>query len=135
MNIDTKNVSVKELKQFGLISSVIVIGLFGLLLPWLFNHSLPIWPWIMAIILTVWAISVPATLKPVYRIWMAIGIILGWINTRIILGILFFVVFLPAGLILRALGKDPMMRKLDKSSISYRVNNTPVDNKHVERPY
>ncbi|RUM94042.1 MAG: sxtJ [Thiothrix sp.] len=135
MKIDTKNVTKKELREFGLITSAILVVLFGLLLPWLFEHALPLWPWIVAAVLALWALIAPATLKPVYRGWMAIGAVLGWINTRIILGIMFFLIFLPVGLILKLFGKDLMARKLDKALKTYRIENIPSENKHVERPY
>jgi len=37
---------------------------------------------------------------------VALGHVLGWINARIILGIVFFVVVMPIGLVMRLFGKD-----------------------------
>jgi len=125
----------KELREFGLVTGAIVVALFGLLLPWLFDHGLPRWPWIVAGVLWAWALLLPASLLPVYKGWMAIGHVLGWINTRIILGIMFYLMFLPAGLIMRLLGKDPMARSVDKSHATYRVRHEPRKKDHVERPY
>ena len=135
MNKQTQQPGKKELREFGLITGAIAAVLFGLLLPWLFDHKLPLWPWIVAGVLWAWALLLPASLQPVYRGWMAIGHVLGWINTRIILGIMFFIVFLPAGLIMRLLGKDPMARKIDKSQTTYRVTHARPKKDHVERPY
>ena len=125
----------KTLREFGLITGGIFVGLFGLLLPWLFDHNFPQWPWIIACILWVWALLLPATLSPVYRVWMTIGHGLGWVNTRIILGIMFYIVFLPVGLLLKLAGKDPLTRNIDKSINTYRVNNITRNKNHVERPY
>ncbi len=85
MTNQTQQPNKKELREFGFITGAIAAVLFGLLLPWLFDHELPRWPWIVAGILWVWALLLPTTLLPVYRGWIAIGHVLGWINTRIIL--------------------------------------------------
>ncbi|MDH5413444.1 MAG: SxtJ family membrane protein, partial [Flavobacteriaceae bacterium] len=92
-------------------------------------------PWIIAGILWVWALLLPSTLNLVYRGWMAIGHVLGWINTRIILGIMFYIIFLPVGLLLKLAGKDPMARTITKSQNTYRVIHPVPKKNHVERPY
>jgi len=51
-------------------------------------------------------------LDPVYRVWMRLGEVLARINTVIILGITFFVVVTPIGLIKRLTGGDPLDRKM-----------------------
>lgn len=135
MKSEPKIVDNKTLREFGLITGSILVGLFGLIFPWIFEHNFPKWPWIIAGILWVWALALPATLNPVYRGWMAIGHVLGWINTRIILGIMFYIIFFPVGLLLKIFGKDPMARKIIKSQKSYRVIHSIPKNNHVERPY
>lgn len=125
----------KELRQFGLVTGAIAAVLFGLLLPWLFDHRVPLWPWIVAALLWIAALAVPARLLIVYRGWMAVGHALGWINTRIILGVMFYCLFLPVGLLMRLSGKDPMERRLDRSRETYRVNRETPGKDHVERPY
>ena len=133
--IQSNQPSSKELREFGLVTGAITLLLFVLLLPLLFNHGLPIWPWIVAAVLCVWALLLPASLLPLYRGWIAIGHLLGWINTRIILGILFYFLFLPVGVVLKLLGKDPMARKIDKTLKTYRVKHVQPKKNHVERPY
>jgi hypothetical protein len=125
----------KELREFGLITGAIVAVLFGLLLPWLLDNALPLWPWILAAVLWAWAMLLPASLAPIYRGWLAFGHVMGWINTRIILGIMFYLLFLPVGLLMRLLGKDPMARSMDKTKVSYRVTHSSRNKDHVERPY
>lgn len=125
----------KELRKFGLVGGGMTAGVFGLVLPLLFGHTFPAWPWIAAAVLSAWAVTAPATLKPVYHVWMTIGHVLGWINTRIILGIMFFLIILPVGLLKRLTGRDPMERSLIRDQKSYRVNSPVRDRKHMERPY
>ncbi len=124
----------KGLRDFGLTTGAIIVGLFGLLFPWLFDRPFPVWPWVVATVLALWALTLPNTLRPVYRGWMAVGHVLGWVNTRIILAVLFYLVFLPAGMIMRILGKDPMARKFTTDK-SYRVPSTEYPANHFERPY
>lgn len=125
----------KELRNFGLITGALTPVFFGLLLPWIFGHSFPKWPWIVGAILIVLGLALPKILMPVYKIWMTIGHYLGWINTRIILSIMFYLIILPVGTVRRLLGKDSMSRSFNKDQQSYRVTSTIQDKNHVERPY
>lgn len=125
----------KELRNFGFVTGGITPVVFGLLLPWLFNHDFPKWPWIIGAVLVIWGLAIPLTLKPVYHVWMTIGLCLGWINTRIILSIMFYLIILPVGVVMRMFGKDPMARKITKNQKSYRITSSDPDKTHVERPY
>ena len=125
----------KSMRRFGLVSGAIVVGLFGLLLPWLFGRSFPWWPWVVSGVVWGWALLHPGSLRPVYRIWMRIGIVLGWINTWLILGVVFFAVVLPMGVVLRIFGKDPMARKFDGTMGSYRVKSTNPPKDNITRPF
>lgn len=122
-------------RKFGLTTGLIVVVLFGFLIPWLFNLNYPLWPLIVAGVLASMALVVPVALQPIYIVWMKFGNVMSWINTRIILGILFYGMFLPIGIVMRLFGKDLMHRKLDEKLSSYRVisNNESKDN--IERPY
>ena len=134
-NLKIENPGSQELRKFGLISGTIVAALFGIALPLLFGYEFPLWPWIFFGCLSAWALAHPDSLFIVYRTWLKFGHVAGWINTRIILGIMFYFVFLPAGIIMRLLGKDPMMRKLDSSIQSYRIISDPPTKDHIVRPY
>lgn len=125
----------KELRNFGFVTAGLTPVFFGLLIPWLFAGHFPRWPWIAAGVLTTWAAVLPASLKPLYVVWMSIGQVLGWINTRIILSILFYLVILPVGLVMRLAGHDPMARSVNREQRSYRVASTVPPKNHVERPY
>lgn len=124
-----------ELRKFGFILAGGLIGIFGLLFPWLGERSLPWWPFIAGGVFALAGLVMPAALGPVYRVWMKIGHVLGWINTRIILGVVFFLIFLPVSLIFRVIGKDPMARKLDDETTSYRVESHQPQTDHLEKPF
>ncbi len=124
-----------EYRQFGLVSSAIVIILFGLLLPFLGMFDYPLWPWVFAAVLSVWGLLLPATLRPVYSAWMKFGSVMNWINTRLILGLAFFLIFMPFGLVMRLLGKDPMRRTLLADAGTYRIPSQASEKESMERPY
>lgn len=127
----TKN----ELRKFGIVTGSIVAILFGLFFPWLFDSEmLPMWPWVVAGILFAWAIIYPESLQVVYTVWMRIGAVLGWVNTRIILGLIFFFLFFPVSLILVVIRKDPMERKFTAQN-SYRIKSIKQLKKHMEKPF
>ena len=130
-----ENPGTRELRKFGLITGAIVAVLFGLLLPWAFDYAWPMWPWIVTGVLWLWGLVHPGSLFVVYRLWLGFGHIAGWINTRIILAVLFYIVFFPVGILMRLLGKDPMRRRVDDAAASYRISSASMDKDHVERPY
>ena len=125
----------KELRNFGLLTGALTAGLFGLLLPLMRRHPLPTWPWIVALALVVPALAWPPALRYVHWIWVRIGLALGWINSRIILTILFFLVIVPMGLVMRAMGRDPVARKLDPEASTYRVPSRIRTRESMERPF
>ncbi len=124
----------KGLREFALVSSGVIVGLFGLLLPWLFNLGWPTWPWILAAILVAFGFGAPMALRHVYTLWMQFGLILSRITTPIIMGLVFFLVITPIGLIRRMLSSDPMARKFHNEE-SYRVPCKKTLAKNMERPF
>ena len=77
----------------------------------------------------------PQVLKPVFRAWTALGWVLGWINSRIIMSVVFYVIVTPTGVIMRLFGSDPMGRKFDPSCASYRVPSRQVPTQSMDRPF
>ncbi len=130
-----KELDKKGLREFGLIGGSIVAVLFGFLLPVIRNHSLSVIPWVIAGVLWVWAIVAPATLNLVYQIWMRIGLVLGWIQTRIILGVIFYAMVTPMGLMRRLLNRNPMMRRFDPNLPTYRQLSKLRTRESMERPF
>jgi len=137
-DVSSTNVSNQDLRKFGFIMGAMFALMFGLLFPWIFDKSAenwPIWPFIVLAIFWVVALLAPQILKPVNEIWLKIGNVLGWINSRIILGIMFFALIFPLGLILKVFGKDSMNRKFNDNIKSYRRNTKPRKKEHLERPF
>ena len=124
-----------ELRHFGLLTGALTAGIFGFFLPWLRRNQLPTWPWIAAVALIGPALIWPASLRYVHWLWTRIGLILGWINSRIVLTILFFLVIMPMGMVMRALRRDPVARKLDPEAASYRVASRARTRESMEQPF
>ena len=125
----------KGLREFGFIMAGAIAALFGLFLPWWFDKPWPVWPWALSGVFVVWALAVPATLRPVYRGWMHFGRVMGRIVTPLILSATFFIAILPTGLVMRALGKDPMRRRFDPQAESYLIESEPSPRERLERPF
>jgi O-antigen/teichoic acid export membrane protein len=127
-------ITTKQLRSFGFT----VGGIFALIALWpvVIRADDPRW-WavVVAGCLLVPAAVFPQSLTWVYKGWMALGHVLGWINTRIILGFIFYFVVTPIGIVRRWLGKDPMGRRLRPDLDSYRVPRTRRPPSHLRRQY
>lgn len=111
------NNSPKELKKFGFtIGSVLLI-----VTAFLFYYDKPSFIfWIIpAIILFISGALFPKILKPLNIIWMSFAIVLGFFMTRVILGILFYIIITPIGLIAKLFGKDFIDKRISKEKVSY----------------
>ena len=140
MNTEIKQgeVTKSDLRKFGLIMGTMFALIFGLLFPWITDKTSdnwPIWPFIVMAVFWSLAIVFPESLRQVNHLWIKIGNVLGWINSRIILGVMFYLLIFPIGLLLKLFGKDSMNRKLEKSADSYRKITKLRDKDHLEKPF
>lgn len=128
-----KKVDRKQLRSFGFL----VGGVFGGigLWPLIFGEPYRLWAVVVAAVLLLPAVVWPPVLAPLFKGWMFIGHVLGWINTRIILGLVFYLLVTPIGLVMRLMGKDPMTRGFDAEAKTYRVVKEGRDGKHMERQF
>ena len=134
-NADTARRS--ELRNFGFILAAGIVVLFGIFFPLLRQGAIRwlSWPWLAALILMVISLIAPMALEPLNRAWLFLGSILGYINTRIILGFIFLFIFTPCAFILKLLGKDLMQRKMKLRADSYRVDSSQPNTDNLTRPY
>lgn len=65
-------------------------------------------------------------LKTAYAYWMKLAFVLGWVNTRIILFAIFYLVFTPISIALKLFRIDLLERKIDKSAGSYWKKEEPA---------
>lgn len=130
-NVEVTN---KTLRQFGLMVGgvFLVIGLW----PFLWRQeAIRDWVVVLGALLSVTGLAVPAILKYPYQGWMLVGHMMGWVNTRIILGILFYGVVTPMGLVMKLAGRDPMCRGFEPDAPTYRVIRTPRSASHMKNMF
>jgi hypothetical protein len=131
-----KPIPPKDLRNYGFIMAGAFSSVFGCLFPYLKKTPTPSWPWILALCFFIPAILKPQMLAPVYKAWMKLGGILGFINTTIILTAVYFIIFTPVSLLFRIIGKDSMKRKYEPNSLSYREVKTEQNSGiKMEAPY
>ncbi|MEF9425698.1 MAG: SxtJ family membrane protein [Candidatus Mariimomonas ferrooxydans] len=106
-----------ELRKFG-ITIGIVLGLFGLLLLWR-GKDLSFYFLLISAGFVFFGVALPNILKPIHRIWMILAICIGWFMTRLILSVLFYVVFTMTRFLAALSGKRFLNLKMDKSKKSY----------------
>ena len=106
-----------DIRKFGITIGVILLIIAGFLF-WKEKESFQILL-TFGVTLCILGIVIPFILKPIYWVWMIFATILGWIMTRVILSLLFYIIVTPIGLIPRFFGKQFLELKWDKSKISY----------------
>lgn len=93
--------------------------------PLVFGH--PMHPWSLAIgaVFGVVAAVAPALLAPLNRLWTRLGLLLHKIVSPVVLGVMFFLVITPMGVIMRLLGKDPLRLRFERAAKTYWIERTP----------
>ena len=127
----------KDLRKFGVMVGGILL-LIGLFLLWRGYHKpIQVGLWTIGGILVVFGAIAPTLLRPIYVGWMKFAFILGWVNSRIILSLIFYLLFTPIGLIMRLFGRDALDRRMSGKSDSYWVKREPITSvkEHSERQF
>ena len=127
--------TLRELRQFGLIMGGMIVLMAGLVLPWLWSEHWWRWPFPTAGLFWLAAFTLPAALGPIYYAWMKLALVLAWINSRVILGVAFFLILLPIGAIFKLIGRDPMARRFEAGAQSYRTPKRARDPEHYRKPF
>ena len=115
------SISKKQLREFGFLIGLALPIFIGWILPAIGGHIFRTWTLWIGIPSLILGIMKPRMLFFPYKGWMALGHTLGWLNSRIILGLVFIIVLQPISLIMRAFGHDPLREK-QFNKITYREN-------------
>ena len=127
----------KQLRQFGLMVGGVLV-LIGLWKLYQGKHETArLILWLVGGLLVITGSIVPTLLTPVYWIWMKLAHLLGWVNTRLLLGIIFFVIITPMAVVMKIFGRDALNRKIDKNVDSYWIPRPPIASikEHCERQF
>lgn len=116
MNILT---SKKTLRDFGFLLGIGFPFIIGFLIPLITGHEFRIWTIYIGLPLLILGLIQPKILFWPYKFWMFLGELLGWVNSKIILGLVFLLVLQPIALIMHIIGYDPL-RKKRKNKKTYR---------------
>lgn len=109
----------RELRRFGLTVGAVFTGLGGWAL-WR-GSGLPPYLFALAAILLAGGLLAPAWLQLSYRGWMTVALLLGWVMTRVLLSVCFYLVVTPLALAARLVGKNFLSRRFDRAAGSYWV--------------
>jgi len=109
----------KELRKFG-----ITVGAVLVLIGFAFqffgnNYSFYMIIGTIGAVLIFFGVIYPNILLPLHKIWMSLAVVLGFIMTRVILSILFYLIVTPIGFIAKLTGKDFLDLKIEKDKESY----------------
>jgi hypothetical protein len=116
---EIKNIkeSEKDLKKFGLTVGIILL-LIAALLFWKQKPSfLYFFP--VGLFLVLAGILTPTLLRPLNKVWMIFSVLLGWVMTRVILSVLYYIILTPIGIIAKIFGKEFLDMKIEKKRVSY----------------
>jgi hypothetical protein len=115
------------LKSFALTMSIVFPVVFMLLLPWVLSAAVPIWPVYLSIGLSALYIFAASLLYYPYLLWMIIASVLGFINTRLILALAYYLLIVPTGLFMQ--WRKGLQYKQLESSQSAWVKREKIPNK------
>jgi len=111
------NLDKHSLKKFGITMGLILAAITGVIA---LKQKASIMPTgILSAAFILVALVYPQLLKLVYIFWMRLAFVLSWLNSRLILIVLFYLVFTPIRLVLSLFGTDLLDKKLEKGSNSY----------------
>jgi hypothetical protein len=120
----------KDLRTFGLTVGTVLLFIAALL----FNFDKPSWVYFGAVGLYLFlnGLFFPRTLKPFNKLWMSLAIMLGFVMSRVILTILFYIILTPVSIIAKIFGKKFMPLKYDTSAKTYWEKRSVIQKKQID---
>ena len=119
-------VKISSNRSFGFLFFVVFLAIS--LWPLKSQGDLRLWAFILSLIFLVLGILNSKFLNPLNKLWSKFGIFLGSIASPIVMGIVFFMVVTPIGLIMRFLGKDLLRIKKSKFVSTYWISREKQNN-------
>ncbi len=107
-----EQVKISSNRSFGIV--FFIVFLIIALYPKINNQDLRLWSLVISILFLILGLTKSKILAPLNKVWFKFGIFLGKIVSPVIMGIIFFLVVTPTGIIMRLLRKDLLNLKFDK---------------------
>ena len=117
------DIKINSNRSFGIVFFVVFI--LVALYPLIYSGEIRIWSIVLSLIFLTLGLLNSKILTPLNKIWFKFGIILGKIISPIIMGVIFFLVVTPIGLLMRLLGKDLLNLKYNKNKSYWIEKNGP----------
>jgi hypothetical protein len=110
-------------RGFGLVFT----GVFTVIAGWPLLAGRPVRWWSLAVAACFLGLALiaPGVLTPLNRVWLRFGLLLHRCVSPIVLAVLFFTTVTPIGLLMRALGKDPLRLRFDRETPTYWIERQP----------
>jgi hypothetical protein len=96
-------------RRFGLTLGLAFLALTAVLV-WRGRDSAAVVTGVGGVVLLVAGLAIPTRLAPVERAWMALAHALSRVTTPILMGIVYYVTVVPIGIVMRVLGRNPLVR-------------------------
>jgi len=125
MTSNTK-INISSNRSFGLV--FFVLFLIVALWPLKYEEDIRLWSLVISIIFFILGVINSKLLTPLNKLWFKFGILLGLIVTPIIMGIVYFVVVTPTGVLMRLLGKDLLRMSKVKNTSTYWIKSDKQKN-------
>ena len=124
--MEKASVKISSNRSFGLLFFIVFLAIS--LWPLKSQGDLRLWAFILSLIFLVLGVLNSRFLTPLNKLWMKFGLFLGSIVAPLVMGIVFFMVVTPVGLIMRSLGKDLLRIKKSKSASTYWIDREKQNN-------
>ena len=118
--LNNSKIKINSNRSFGIVFFFVFVIVS--LWPLINENSLRVWSIFVAIIFLILGLMNSKLLTPLNILWFKFGKLLGFIIAPIVMGIVFFVVITPTGLILKIIGKDLLNNKYNNKIKSYWIN-------------
>ena len=123
---NNNNIKISSNRSFGIVFFVvfIIISFY----PLINNNDFKLWSLIISLIFLILGLLNSKILTPLNKIWFKFGLFLGKIISPIVMGVIFFLVVTPIGILMRLLKKDLLNLKMNDSK-SYWIEKTDPKSK------
>ena len=118
--LNNSKIKINSNRSFGIVFFFVFVIVS--LWPLINENSLRVWSIFVAIIFLILGLMNSKLLTPLNILWFKFGKLLGFIIAPIVMGIVFFVVITPTGLIMKIIGKDLLNNKYNNKIKSYWIN-------------
>ena len=110
-------------RVFGLVFA----GVFSVVALWplVQGEAIRLWAMLVAMAFLALAVAIPRSLSQLNRLWMRLGLLMGRVVSPVAIGIVYYLTVVPTGLIMRALGKDPLRLRFERELPSYWIKREP----------